>query len=354
LWVRTSTKLSEAVRSERIRKIKVFFEIGVLLEFDNFITTLLILPSDYQGKTKQQTDFYSDAEMKNINSILKKIPNRFAKIILCLQVLSLRIGDLICLKPNDIYINDGNYIMELTQRKTNEPLKIVIPESIYKILMDEYAVNQKKFGKNTKYIFANSEDKHISYNTVQKTINDLFFEHKVLGDDGNILRFKTHKFRSTKATKLVSMGLGATEGAKALGHKGLASITHYAHITTDTLIAAMEPYLKKVDILVNNIGKIQESTKKDLQNALPLCNGWCIRPIELGICIHANHCLQCDLFCPDSRHMNYYMMQLEEINATLAIIESTGNELMIKKLSTDKEQLEKIIERVTELWQKET
>ena len=221
-------------------------------------------------------------------------------------------------------------------------------------MQDQIAISQGNYGKDTKYIFARSKNKHITYSAVVVTINKCFYELGVTGDDGNILRFKSHKFRKTKATKLISQGFGAQKAADALGHSGLRSLSSYANVNNETLISSMEPYLKKVDILVNNIGKIQDISKEDMKDALPLCNGWCCRPSSMGICDHANYCLSCSMFKPDIRHLNYYSLQLEEINATLKVAEISDNKRLIRKLQKDKAQLEKIIERVEELWQKET
>lgn len=69
------------------------------------------------------------------------------------------------------------------------------------------------------------------------------------------------------------MGKGATKAAKVLGHSGLSSLSHYASVTDDTLIASMEPYLKKIELLVNNIGKIETINEEDFKGLIPLCNG---------------------------------------------------------------------------------
>lgn len=204
------------------------------------------------------------------------------------------------------------------------------------------------------YIFATSKTTHIAYSTANSSINKYFYKYKVRNDNGGILRFKSHKFRATKSTKLIQMGKGATEAAKVLGHSGLSSLSHYASVTDDTLIASMEPYLKKVELLVNNIGKVEAISEEDFKGLIPLCNGWCARPSTLGVCKHANYCLSCSLFKPDSRHLNTYSLHLEEVKAALAVATQDNNELLIQKLTKDKEQLERIIDEVKKLCQNQT
>lgn len=348
-WLRIESGKNSSYYSQAILHLKQFIEIGIALDFSDFPTSSYISRYDYACKKVINPKYYSDEEMKNINAVLEKLPKKYAKIIFCLEVLALRISDLLTLKIENIKKSKKGYIIELTQAKTGNPIILPLPDSVYKVLISQYKESQKEYGSDVTYIFATSNTSHISYPTVNRSINKYFYKYKVLGDNGEILRFKSHKFRATKTTKLIQMGKGATEAAKVLGHSGLSSLSHYASVTDDTLIASMEPYLKKVELLVNNIGKIESINEEDFKGLIPLCNGWCARPSELGVCKHANYCLSCDLFKPDPRHLNAYSLHLEEINAALAIATQDNNELLIKKLSKDKEQLERIINEVKRL-----
>ena len=354
LWLRTESGKKEKYISSCILDLKIFIETGNLLEFEKFPKNSLITQYDYQIKKIKNPKYYSDNEIKNINASLEFFPKKYAKIVLCLEVLALRIGDLLSLKIENIKKTKQGYVLELVQGKTKRPLLIPLPESIYKLLISQYKESQEKFGKDVLYIFASSLNTHLSCSTVSRTVNKMFYEHKVLSDTGEILHFKSHKFRATKSTKLIQMGKGATEAAKVLGHSGLSSLSHYASVTDDTLIANMEPYLKKVELLVNNIGKVEAISEEDFKGLIPLCNGWCARPSTLGVCKHANYCLSCSLFKPDSRHLNTYSLHLEEVKAALAVATQDNNELLIQKLTKDKEQLERIIDEVKKLCQNQT
>lgn len=350
VYLRTETDCTERLVVKRISDLKSFLERGLILELDRFPESMIILPHDCVHKNNTIPEVYSDQEMKNINAALKSLPNIYAKIILCLEQLALRIEDLLRLEPSSLHRNeDGTYVLKIVQGKTSKPIDIYLKKSLYDLLIDQYKISQETYGNNVKYIFARSNNEHITYSNVFHRINSEFYRLGVKSDSGEILHFRTHKFRSTKASKLLAMGYDAKTAAKALGHSGLNSLAHYGKITSDLMIATMHPFLNKVDVLVNNIGKVQDIPKSELENALPLCNGWCCRPISAGICLHANYCLSCSMFKPDSRHLNYYSVQLEEVKATLTIAEADNNTLMINKLKKDKEQLEKIIEKVKSL-----
>lgn len=352
-WLRVESGKSTSYISTCILDLKNFFEIGMLLEFDPFLDTCLIVSSDYRTKKPINPEFYSDNEIKKIRETLKNIPTIYGKIIVCLIITALRSEDLLTLTPASIELKENIPTIRIYQGKTNTPINLCIPIGIYDLLQDQIQYNQKTYGENTKYIFANSLTTHISYSAVMKAINTAFYENNVMGDDGSILRFKTHKFRKTKATKLISYGFGSSTAAEALGHSGLRSLSYYANVNNKALIDSLEPYLKKVDILVSNIGKTQKLFDIDTNNALPLCNGWCCRPIAMGLCDHANYCLSCNMFKPDSRHLNTYCLQLEELKISLEMAKQSNNPKLVAKLEQNISNLERIIEAVKNLCQKE-
>lgn len=353
-WLRVESGKSTSYISTCILDLKNFFEIGILLEFDHFPETCLISSSDYRTKKPINPEFYSDEEIKRIREVFKKLPIIYGKIVVCLIITALRSEDLLTLTPDRIELKGDIPTIRIYQGKTKNPVNICIPIGIYDLLQDQIRYNKETFGEDTKYIFATSVKKHISYSAVMTAINTAFYENDVLGDDGNILRFKTHKFRKTKATKLISYGFGASTASDALGHSGLRSLSSYANVNNKALIDSLEPYLKKVDILVNNIGKAQPLSENEIKNALPLCNGWCCRPISMGLCEHANYCLSCSMFKPDSRHLNTYCLQLEELKTSLEMAKQSDNPKLVTKLEKDILKLERIIETVNDLCQKET
>lgn len=361
-------KLEAGYQSANINRLiiqlKNFLDEGFILYSRDFPKNPLILNTDYRIKPVRNAGFYSDNEIKNINRALRDMPTLYASIVFCLETMALRISDLLTLTPSMIEecTNVGVYKHQIRvekkvvkkQQKTGEDVEIYITEPIYKILMNMLDESKKKYGEDVKYIFASGKDTHISYSIVQHTINKLFYENNVLSDDGSLLRFKTHKFRATKATKLIEKGFGATEAAKALGHSSLQSLSYYSNITEDTLIDSLAPFLEKAEIYIRNMGKKAPNIAIETDKLLPLCNGWCCRPIGLGLCEHANKCLTCSLFKPDGRHLSYYQLQLQELEATLGAAMTTENQKLIDKTKEDIAAVKRIIKEVEQLCSKET
>lgn len=355
LWLRTKSGFSNIKLNRCVLVLKNYLEEGYQLGLEYFPDKPLILPTDYKFKKKPVADFYSDTEISRINELLLKMDPFYGKIVLFLEMLALRISDLITLTPDmisEITDEDGSAGLHKFQIKTNKAVSIYLTPDIHGLLMDQYNHSKELYGEDVKYIFATGKDTHISGSAIRGTVNKYFKENELRGDNGELLHFIPKKLRATKATKLLSTGFSSMEASKTLGHSNLQSLSYYANVTLDTVIDSLSPFIQKAQLLIENIGKTEFIDTSEFEKALPLCNGWCCRPIGLGICEHANYCLSCDLFRPDSRHLNYYSMQLEELKATLNVAKVNNNEPLVKKTLKDIENVERIINKVNELCRK--
>lgn len=358
-YMRTASGKSSTMVNRNILAVKRFLEDGYLIDKDSFPEANLFLSTDYKIRKKREADFYSDNEMKNINKALPEMPVMYATIIMCLELLALRISDLITLTPamiEEVHDNpsykhhiDFNKKLVKIQKKTKNLVQLPISDHVYRLLMNQYEISKKKYGKDVAYVFATGQDTHIDRHTVSYRVNKLFFALQVKNDEGDLLHFKAHKFRATKATKLIEKGFGSNEAAKALGHSSLHSLSSYATITDQTLIDNMEPYLNKVQTVIENMGNGIEEISQSTEKLLPLCNGWCSRPVSLGICEHANKCLSCTLFKPDSRHTSYYKLQLQELEATYGVAQAAENKALMEKIKADIVAVKRIITEVEKL-----
>lgn len=179
-----------------------------------------------------------------------------------------------------------------------------------------------------------------------QAVKRAIIEHDVRGRDGKLLDFRTHRFRATKATNLINSGYDPRNVADILGQKSLSSLSYYAVATNQSLQVHMQEYLKKESILINSIGKVDEKTIEDYKNAHPLCNGWCCRPIELGVCENINACLSCPMFKPSLEHLTTYRLQLSEVESALSVAVANGFERMAEQCRSEKAALEKIIKEM--------
>lgn len=329
--------------------LSILFDYGILSDSDNFPKISLFTQNDYCQKTKRKENFYEDEDISIIfRELIPKLPKVYGRMILILFLTGMRISELLTLSPSALRKESGNaYFLDIYMRKTKKSTAIPIDENAFHLLESEVHKNQQLFS-NTDYIFLKDTGKPFSYSAFVKVIKSAIVDNNITGKDGNLLDFRTHRFRATKATKLINMGLDPTVAADMLGQSTLTALSYYAVATKQVLQEQMQSYLKKQSILINNIGKIDDLVLEDYKNAIPLCNGWCCKPPELGICEKANACISCSQFKPSSQFLLNYKLQLADIKETLVVASANGYTRLIEKCEREKSYLEKIITAVEE------
>lgn len=351
LYLRTQSGLSSNNLNTRILNLKNFFEWGKLAVPETMPQAHLILAQDYCFKTKKDSKYLEDEEMKNIISIIGKIKDPYGKIIYLLIFTGLRISEVLELSVDALITNrDGTYSLNTTQYKTNKEYIKSLDERPAKIILHQIEKNIEKFGKeNVKYVFVNNKNKPFSLATINRNLKKVIIENDIKGRDGKPLRCTTHMFRATLATKLVSSGKDPELVAKLLGQSTLSALSHYATIDPKTAKEQLAPRLAKDQIMISNIGKLESEQEEIPNTAIPLCNGFCCKQIETGICKKANACLNCPMFIPSQQFMNSYELQLQETLATIEIAKSSGYTKLLENSLTTKKSLEEIIAKLKKL-----
>lgn len=346
-YLRTESGLSDNRINYHILYLKAFLDTLSLLDLDNLPTVPLIINNDYNFKSKKQGKYFTQSEIDNIKKAIKYMDKTDGKIVFCLLVLGVRISELLTLKPENIQQNeDGSYYAVISQVKTIAEYAKQLETTVAKILLAEIEANRKKLGAEPEYVFLSKSGKKMEYTAFTRRINKVFYDHNVLDKDGRILRFTTHRFRHTFATNMINAGYGAEVTAKAIGHSTLDALTHYAEIHKETSFRQMEPRLKKDDMLIRNIGKMEKAEFSQPKEAIPLCNGYCTRNAATGICKKANFCLSCSMFIPSPEYLNNYCMQLQEVEAAIEVAKANDMDILVQENLKIKANLEKIIEKV--------
>ncbi len=347
-YLRTESGFSKVKRNIIILTLHNYIEYGLMNNWNNFTDRQLITRNDYNFKGSSEVEVFSDTEIKKIYSIIKELDSTYAEVLLLQLCVGSRISELISMTHDMISYDGEQYWLNLYMYKTKKTNKTPIDESIAKIILKRIAKTKKAF-PDCKYVFANNDGTYyITYTSFVRKIKKIIIEKQIKGDDGNLLVFKSHKLRATKATKLLSSGVSAEETANTLGHKNLDSLSHYVTVTNDLLWEKIQPLLLKETILINSIGQVDDNTLEDYMAVQPLCNGFCCRNPKLGLCEKANACLNCQLFIPSSDYLINYKNQLLEIDAVIALAKKSGYDHLLEKNLQTKESLERIIRRLEE------
>lgn len=348
LFLRTEAEFSQHKLNLNILHLCNIFEWGIVSENDLFPQNIIFLPEDYYFKTKRRTEFYSNEEIASLFKIaVPKLPKVYGRILLILHHGGMRISEVLRMKKDALKEKDGKYYLSNYMYKTHRYNNIPLDDYIYNIIKQELAYGEKKY-PNAKYIFSNSDGSPISYSSFITNIKTVIIKENIFGSNGKLLEFGTHKFRATKATNLINMGEDPKIAADMLGHKSLDSLSYYAVAKNQALNEQMQEYLRKESILINSIGKMDSLAIEDYKNAVALCNGWCCKPIELGVCDKVDVCISCSLFKPSSQYLLNYKLQLADVESALIVAKENGYTRMIEKCEQQKSSLEEIIKKVEE------
>ena len=351
LYLRAESDYSSIAVNTFILNLKKFFEWGQLVKEENMPQNNLILVQDYNFKTIKSSKYLTDEEMKGIISIIPKLPNTYGKIVYMLIFTGVRISELLQLKVNALKIkSDGSYVLEIYQYKTEKYYSKPLDERPAKIILNEIQKNQERFGKeNVEYVFVNSKNTPITLGTINKSIQKAIIENDIKGRDGELLHVTTHMFRATLSTKLMSAGKDPKLVAKLLGQSSLSSLSHYATVDLKAAKEQLAPRIAKDQILISNIWNTKDDKDEIPETAIPLCNGFCSKDIETGICKKATACLSCPMFIPSIQFINSYELQLQETEATIAVAKANGYTKLLENALETKKQLESILKKLKEL-----
>lgn len=356
LYLRTSGKHSSHAINVHILNTKTFFDWG------EFADKKLYMPEesplfnkDYAFKTKKESKYLTNEEMKGIFNAILHMPKLYGRIVYCLIFMGVRYSELAKLPIDSIKQDEnGKYYIDIWQTKTLDMYDKPLYQNCVNIMLQEIEKNKKRFGaENVKYVFVGKKNKCIRVGTVNEHINRALKEIGFKGRDGKILKCTTHQFRASFATKLASEDVSATVIAQLLGHSTLSSTSHYATVTPETVKKQLKPRLEKDEVLIRNIGKMDELKELPTANTVALCNGFCSKNPITSPCAKANACYSCSLFIPSKEFINMYEIQLTEIEATIQIAELNGYELMLEKALEDKKNLLNVINKLKLIGEKD-
>lgn len=181
-----------------------------------------------------RTRFLSEQEIKNLLNISAKY--RFQSDIYLLIKMALstgaRFGELQKLQWQNVYLDVEQPFIVFNKTKNGEDRGVALTPEIIKMLKQHYA-NQKVL---TKYVFPSVDG---------KTPKDFtWYWQKVLKEAG-IENFRFHDLRHTCASYLAIDGCSLLQIAEVLGHKTLAMVKRYAHLTTKSTALALNSMTAK-------------------------------------------------------------------------------------------------------------
>lgn len=321
-YIRTLPRLGTTSKRSRLSTLRTFLETCRFNDWDNITPDILMYDEDLKFKVKTLPNYYADDEIRLINNHINELPIEIAWMLFVIESVGMRVSELCSLdKKNLIHNPNGTYTLKYKQHKSNTINTVPIVEEVAEVLKMAILHAEKKYGRNTVYIFARSEKRFITADSFSEHINKMSYRNNLIGLNGKPLRLKSHGFRGTVATKYANLGLSQEVIRMMLGQKSLGSLKHYVEVHNGTVLAAMKDIIDIQNSMIENIGnaeiKVQQSST--LACGTPLPNGTCNKPLNSEPCNHANACYTCRMFIANKEYLPVYKHQYHEAEKNVSI-----------------------------------
>lgn len=340
--------------NHRISALRTFFIVGSMLGLEDFPEKPLIIYSDYRKVVQKMPKYFSDNELTQINQHLSDLPIQIARMLFVLENCGMRVSDIcesqISYNGQKCLIKNSNSEFTFTyyMPKVHRCNTIPVSELVADVLDEAILWSQSRYGPECKYIFAKSVNQPITVDTFSNQVNRMSLRNNIVRDDGTLLRITGHTFRGTVATQYANCGISMDVIRLMLGQKSLGVLKHYVAIHDDKMLDYMKPITEENDVLIRNIGKLQDVIEEDLDEPalIPLSNGRCAKSISSGVCNHAYACYSCRMFRPTKECLPVYKIHYQEVLSNIEIAQIHGYDRILELNLNLKDVLEKIIMNV--------
>lgn len=299
--------------------------------------------SEYRKVNGQlKIDFIPDEILQAINKALKFEDNPYLRYgIIILECTGMRVGDLLLLQADCISEHQISgftiswFDHKSRKKRDNLPIPnkckeavdclLALTEPIRKMAMDSE--------KNQLFIYAPKIGRHkkpiitLSKQVFTKWCHEFGEKHDIRDSGGNIFEMKSHMFRRTLATDMLSKGTNIKVIQELLGHATPVNTKKYYADVKDIDRAEM---FSKIGIL-GNIGQVsdaeilnQSELKWFTENCIGkarLCDGYCTLPIQngkpCGHFLNQQKCYLCNRYITTLEDLETHKQHLAELQEML-------------------------------------
>lgn len=303
--------------------------------------TEIFTGNEYSGFTRKvKIDFIPDDVLVQINEALKSEENLYLKYgVVILESTGMRIGDLLklridCIKPHLI----SGYTIEWMQHKTRKmmppmPARRECVEAVEKLIELTADIRNEAIEKDKDIlmIWKNPEGNILNIRSqafAQRWLGKFIRDNNIKDADGEYYTLKSHQFRRTLGTDMLSKGININVVQQVLGHAD-PSITKRFY--ADVKDKERAEVFKKVGV-IGNINKLQSSAFDSVTEfewfidnkdkcVAGLCDGYCTKPVTDGsICprlLKRQKCYTCSRYITTPEYLEAHKLHLANLEKQL-------------------------------------
>lgn len=347
-----------------------FIEYIQLAEYDEAplkLVSTLFFKEDRPSKPLWKLNnekYIPESVLNQLEENIEYLDSIYIPIVIILRATGLRISDVLGITFNKCLelVNDGWYVvMDISKTKIINH-RIPITEEVAFIIKEQIVIAESlyKVGQNdNKFLFVREQGVRAglppSPRSVERALNKLATERKIVDDNGVIFHFKNHAFRHTKAVELINNGMNLLHVQKWLAHFSPEMTLKYAQLLDSTLRRSWEEVMKsglfkintdngkieKINLTTENNDLIEwEYIRKNL-DAVRIPLGYCLKPNKVQCNHQLNPCLTCSNMCtsPEFAHefeieINETISQIERAKQLGRVVWVEKNEIVLKKLKS--------------------
>lgn len=213
----------------------------------------VFLKSDIPKNPRILFRYYSDEELKRLNSYIISMDKQVARALIIHQMLGNRISDTLTMRTDCLYKEDESYIVKINQVKSGVFEK-PISDDVAALILKSIEFTKEKYG-DTKYIFVSDVDprKPYQYAAIKSSMMSMIHENDIRDDKGKLFGFGSHMFRHCYGVKLTEMHLPDEVIAKLLGHNNIKSVHHYRKVSGKVLAKETQEVRLAMDTILSEL-----------------------------------------------------------------------------------------------------
>lgn len=326
-----------------LETLKAIIRWGQLYMPNEVPKTEIFTGNEYIGvNRKLKIDFIPDEVLEQINKALRNEENPYIKYgIIILQSTGMRIGDMLELTTDSVkpHLISGYTLTWYDHKNRKERQPMPIPNecaiAVEKLIEHTKKLREQADDSIKDYLFIHKPTngkganilKVIPKITYQQWLNAFIKNNDIINTNGELYNLKSHQFRRTLATDMLSKGTDLKAIQEVLGHSSANTTKqHYADIKDKERAEVF----KNIGI-IGNINKVDETVIEDKNDLIwfkenkdkgaRMEDGYCTKPCSDGkICprlLKRQKCYTCSRYITTPEYLQAHKNHLAELEKQL-------------------------------------
>ncbi|MDO0825381.1 tyrosine-type recombinase/integrase [Desulfosporosinus nitroreducens] len=281
-------------------------------------------------------------------------PPEYIPTVILLRASGWRISDIFNLRYDTCLdqTSQGWYLCgDITKTSVSNHRVPITDEvaAVIKALIDEVEAKSTKENNPNKLLFVRMNGTRkgrcpMSL-SVQRALNQLAQDRKIVNDQGKIFHFGNHAFRHTKGVELINNGMSLLHVQKWMAHATPEMTLVYAKILDTTMRKSWEEATKQGLFRIDPSGKATKIDVTNIQNddlieweyirsnldAVRMPLGYCMKPKKQECHTQLNPCLTCRNLCTTPDFIPQYELEIQETKTMIARGKAQGRSIWAEK-----------------------